>query len=140
MFDDVVIYSFERLAHWGEQLFWQAAEEQIPDEVDVARGGFGDRSATPGGQPDLRRPPIRCGQVALDQSATLHSLGVVRQATPFPTDLGSKGADLHALVGYSAQGVEDVVVGKRQLAVRLELAVHLVAKPLLNSHEGQPGT
>ena len=113
MLDDVVIYGFECLAHGGEQLFGQATKEQVTDQVDVARRGFDDRSPTPGSQPDLRRPPIRCSEVALHQSAALHSPGVVRQAAPLPTDLGREGADLHALVGYSAQGVEDVVVGKR---------------------------
>ena len=48
MFDDVVIYGFECLAHWGEQLFGQAAEEEAPDQVDVARGGLNDRSPAPG--------------------------------------------------------------------------------------------
>jgi hypothetical protein len=74
LFDDVVIYGFECLAHWGEQLFGQAAEEQVTDQVDVARGGFDDGSPTPGSQPNLRRPPIRCSEAALDQSAALHSL------------------------------------------------------------------
>jgi hypothetical protein len=77
-----------RLTHWGEQLFGKAAEEQAPDQVDVARGGFDDRSPTRGSQPDLRRPPIRSSQIAVNQSAALHSLGVVRQAAPLPTDLG----------------------------------------------------
>jgi len=35
MFDDVVIYGFDCLAHGGEQLFGQAAEEEVPDQVDV---------------------------------------------------------------------------------------------------------
>ena len=111
--NDVLVDGFECLAQWGEQLLRQAAEEHVSNQVDVARGRVDDRSPTPGGQPDLRRPPIRGSQVALDESAALHSLGVVRQAAPLPTDLGREGADLHALFTNSAQGVEDVVVGKR---------------------------
>ena len=113
MFDDVVVYGFECLAQWGEQLFGQAAKEEVPNEVDVARGGFHDGSLAVGSQPDFSRPPIRGSNVAVDQTAALHSLGVMRHAAPLPSDLGCKGADLQACAGYSAQGVEDVVVGKR---------------------------
>lgn len=113
MLDDVVVYGFERLAQWGEPLFGQAFEEQVSDQVDVARSGFDDRSPAPGSQLNLRHAPIRCSKVALDHSPALHSPGVMRQAAPLPTDPGRQGADLHALVGYSAQGVEDVVVGRR---------------------------
>ena len=113
MFDDVVVYGFECLAQWGEQLFGQAGKEEAPNEVDVARGGFDDGSLAVGSQPDFSSPPIRGSNVALDQTAALHSLGVMRHAAPLPSDLGCKGADLHAFAGYSAQGVEDVVVGKR---------------------------
>jgi hypothetical protein len=111
--DDVVVYGFKCLGQWGELLFGQAFEEQVSDQVDVARSGFDNRSPTPGSQPNLGRPPIRCSEVALDHSPALHSLGVVRQAAPLPTDPGRQGADLHALVGCCGQGVEDVVVGKR---------------------------
>ena len=31
MFDDVVVDGFERLAQWGEQLFAEAAEEEVPN-------------------------------------------------------------------------------------------------------------
>ncbi len=113
MFDDVVVYGFEGLAQWGEQLFGQAAKEEVPDQVDVAGGGVDDGSLAVGSQPDFGRPPIRGSNVALDQTAAFHSPGVMRHAAALPTDLGGQGADLHAFAGYSAQGVEDVVVGKR---------------------------
>ena len=87
MFDDVVMYGFECLAQWGEELFGQATEKQVTDQVDVARSCFDDRSPTPRSQPNLRRPPVRCSEVALHQSAALHSLGVMRQAAPLPSDL-----------------------------------------------------
>jgi hypothetical protein len=137
--DDVVVYGFEGFAQWGEELSRQASEEQMPDQVDVAGGGFDDGSPACGGQLDLGRPPVARGEVALHQAAAFHSPGVMRQAAPLPTDLGRQGADLYALVRYSAQGVEDVVIGKRQLAIGLELAVHFVAQPLLNPHIREPG-
>jgi hypothetical protein len=31
MFDDMVVYGFERQAQWGEQLFGQAAKEEVPN-------------------------------------------------------------------------------------------------------------
>ena len=75
----------------------------------------------------------------MDQTAAFHSSGVMRHAAPLPTDLGRQGADLHAVVWHFAQGVEDVVVGQRQVTVCLQLTVHLVPKPLLDPHEGEPG-
>ena len=140
MFDNVAVYGFECLAQWGQQLFAQAAEEEVPNEVDVAGGGADDGLLAVGSQPDFSRPPIRGGNLALDQTAALHSPGVMRHSAPLPSDLGRKGADLHGFVGDAAQGVEDVVVGKRKLVVCLQLAVHLVPQPLLNPHEGEPGT
>jgi hypothetical protein len=47
MFNDVVMYGLECLAHWGEELFGQATKEQVTNQVDVARGGFDDRSPAP---------------------------------------------------------------------------------------------
>ena len=38
--DDVVVYGFECLDQWSELLFGQAFEEQVSDQVDVARGRF----------------------------------------------------------------------------------------------------
>jgi hypothetical protein len=64
----------------------------------------------------------------------------MRYPAALPPDPGGKDADLQASAGYSAEGVEDVVVRKRQLTVGLELAIHLVPEPLLNPHEGEPGT
>ncbi len=113
MFDNVVVYGFECLAQWGKQLFGQAAKEEVPNEVDVAGGGFDDGSMAVGSQTDFSRPPIRGSNVAPDQTAALHSPGVMRNAAPLPPDLGCKGADQQACAGCSAQGIEDVVVGKR---------------------------
>ena len=112
MFDDVVVYGFERLAQWGDQLFGQAAEEEATNEVDVAVGGLDDGSLPIGSQPDFGRPPIRGGHIAADQTAALHSLGVMRYPAALPSDLSGQGADLQTSAGYSAQSVEDVVVGQ----------------------------
>ena len=65
---------------------------------------------------------------------------MVREPAPLPTDLSRESAELHALTGYAAQRVEDVVVGKRELTVCLELAVHLVSQALLKPHVSEPGT
>jgi len=89
--DDMVVDRFECLGQWGELLFGQAFEEQVSDQVDVASGGFDDRSPTPGSQPDLRRPPIRCSEVALDHSPALHSLGVGETGDSAPTRSGPPG-------------------------------------------------
>ena len=140
MLDDVPVYGVEGLAQWGEQFFGQASKEQPPDQVDVAGGGGDDRSPAVGSQADFGRPPVLGCQAALDQTTAFHAPGVMRQAAPLPTDQGRQGADLHTLVGYSAQGVEDIVVGKREVTVCLELAVHLVPQPLLKPHIGEPGT
>jgi hypothetical protein len=140
MFDDVAVNGFEGLAQWCEQVLGQAPKEEAPNQVDVARRGLHDGSLAAGSQPDFSPPPVRGSNVAPDQTAALHSLGMVRHAAPLPSDLGCKGAHLHALAGHSAQSVEDVIVGKRKFVVRLELAVHLVPQPLLNPHEGEPGT
>ena len=69
MFDDVVVYGFERLAQWSDQLFGQAAEEEATNQVDVAGGGLDDGSLPVGSQPDFGRPPIRGGHIAVDQTA-----------------------------------------------------------------------
>ena len=97
----------------GRAALWQASKEQPPDQVDVAGDGCDDRLPAVGSQPDFGRPPVVGCEAALNQAAAFHSPGVMRQAATLPTDVGRQGADLHALVGYSAQGVEDVVVGKR---------------------------
>ena len=94
---DVIVYSFECLAERAEQVFRQSPEEKAPHQVDVAGGGFDHRLPAVRGQFDLGRPPVLCGQVALDQVATFHSSSVMRQPAPLPADLGRQGADLHAL-------------------------------------------
>jgi hypothetical protein len=47
MFDGVAVDGFNCLAHRGEQRFGQAAEEQMPDQVDMARGGFDEGAPGP---------------------------------------------------------------------------------------------
>lgn len=140
MLDDVFVDFFECFAQWSKQVLGQSAEEQAPDQVDVTRGCPDDRSPAIGRQFDLRRPPIVRCEVELDQTASFHTLGVMRQAAPLPTDLGSECSYLHRTVWHSAQGVENVVVGQGEIIVRLELAVHFVTQTLLYPHKGEPGT
>jgi hypothetical protein len=75
--DDVVVDGFEGLAQWGEQLFGQTDKEQRSNEGDVARGCFDDGSSAFGGQPDFGCPPVRGSDIALDEAAALHPLGVM---------------------------------------------------------------
>ena len=64
----------------------------------------------------------------------------VGQAAAFPAKLGRQGGDLHLPAARDAQGGEDVVVGERQVAVCLELAVHLIGQAELHPDVGEPGT
>jgi len=138
--DDVVVDGLECVGQWDEEPLWEAFEKEVPDQVDVAGRGFDDRSPAVSSQLDFGHSPVSGCEVAMDETTSFHSAGVMRQTTPLPTDLSREGADLHALAGYTAQSVEDVVVGERQLTVCLELPVHLVPQPLLYPHVGEPGT
>ncbi len=49
MFDDGAVDGFKCLAHRGEERFGKAAEKEVPDQIDMASGGFDDGAPTPGG-------------------------------------------------------------------------------------------
>jgi NADPH:quinone reductase-like Zn-dependent oxidoreductase len=136
--EDVLVDALEPDRERLEQLVRQAVEEQPSHEVDVPAGRAADRIPPFIGQGDLSRAPIGWSQAAFDQPTLLETPHVVREPAPLPADLRGQPGDAHPPARCVPQSVQDVVVGERKVAVRLQFAVHLVGEAQLHPHVGQP--
>src|SRR6185312_11395010 len=64
---------------------------------------------------------------------------MVRHAAALPADLSSQIDDPHLPVRGIAECDQYVIVGQRQAAIRLELAIRLVTHSKLHPYVGEPG-
>src|SRR5260221_8396515 len=126
--DDVVVNALEPVRKRAEQLVRQAFEEQPANEVDVAARCEGDLIPPLIGERYLGCPSIGRSETTVDEPSLLEAPGVGRAPAPLPADPRGQRRDSHAPAWRVPQRVQDVVVRQRKVAVRLQLAIHLVCQ------------